>query len=54
MKYIRVNVGRGFYYTTEKTPIRKYGGRKSNEQKEKDKGSKHLKIKKGLFVIHFD
>ena len=51
MKYYLIKVGRGFYYTTDPSPqIRKYGGRKSKEQKKKE----CLRIKKGLWVITFD
>ena len=53
MKYYLVHVGRGFYYTTDlTTTLRKYGGRKSKEQKEKE--CNHLIIKKGSWVITFD
>ena len=53
MKYYLVRVGRGFYYTTDPiTKLRKYGGRKSKEQKEKE--CNHLIVKKGSWVITFD
>ena len=52
MKYYLVYVGSGCYYTTEKPTLRKYGGRKSKKEKEKE--CNHLIVKKGKWVITFD
>ena len=54
MKYYLVYVGSGCYYTTEKPTLRKYGGRKSKKEKEKENECNHLIIKKGSWVITFD
>tara|TARA_R110002074_G_scaffold388957_2_gene571956 strand:+ start:12657 stop:12887 length:231 start_codon:yes stop_codon:yes gene_type:complete len=54
MKYYLVYVGSGFYYTTEKPTLRKYGGRKTKKEKEKEKECNHLIVKKGLWFITFD
>tara|TARA_Y100000401_G_scaffold111868_1_gene110593 strand:+ start:2177 stop:2347 length:171 start_codon:yes stop_codon:yes gene_type:complete len=56
MKYYCHKVGRGgCYYTTEKnTEPRKYGGRKSKEEKKILIELSRLKIKKGKFIVSFD
>tara|TARA_R100001086_G_scaffold248431_2_gene185394 strand:+ start:180 stop:347 length:168 start_codon:yes stop_codon:yes gene_type:complete len=55
MKYYQYNKGRAVYFTTERViGIRKYGGRKSKEEKKRLMEESRLKIKKGKFMICFD
>jgi len=54
MKYYCYKRGRGLYYTTEKnTELRKYGGRKSKEEKKRLMEKSRLKINRGKFIINF-
>tara|TARA_R100001143_G_C3266987_1_gene90406 strand:- start:271 stop:438 length:168 start_codon:yes stop_codon:yes gene_type:complete len=55
MKYYQHKIGRGCYYTTELiTEPRKYGGRKSKEEKKRLIELSRFKIKKGKFIVYFD